>query len=111
MSWPTITADKQVNLNAVLTLTDGVAIPCAGCRTFSLQVVLAGTVTTAIVLLQGSIDGVSWFTLATWDKATPQTSGDLVYAVDKPVQYVRASLTTFTTQAAGRTVTAIISAI
>jgi hypothetical protein len=63
---------------------------------FGLQVVLGGTVvaTGVVVKLEGSLDGINFFTLATWDKSTPQSSGDIVFAYLKPVHHVRLNLST-----------------
>lgn len=112
MPWPV--ASKTVgflSIDAALTTGAGSAVSVAGSTKFGLQVVTAGTITTMIVVLQGTIDGTNWFTIGTWDKAAPLTSGDIVFVTDKPVSQVRANCTTFTTQAAGRTVSAYISAV
>lgn len=63
------------------------------CRSFALQVVSTG-VTTWTVLLQGSVDGSTWFTLTT--HAHGDGSGTILWATDKPVPYVRANVTTIT---------------
>jgi len=65
-----------------------------GYRSHALQVILGGAVpaTTAVVALEGTLDGQNWFGLAQWTKAS-QASGDIVFAVDKPVAQVRANLT------------------
>ena len=64
-----------------------------GYRSHALQVILGGTLapTTAVVNLEGTLDGQNWFSLAQWTKAS-QASGDIVFAVDKPVAQVRANL-------------------
>jgi len=48
-----------------------------------------------VVTLQGSVDGVDWFTLATWTLGT-QANGDIVWATGKPVCLVRANIVTLT---------------
>ena len=63
------------------------------CRSFALQVVSTG-VTAWTVLLQGSVDGATWATLAT--HAHTDGSGAILWATDKPVPYVRANVTTIT---------------
>lgn len=63
---------------------------------WGLQVILGGTVaaTGAVVKLEGTLDGSHYFVIATWDLAAPLSSGDIVFAVDKPVTKVRANCTT-----------------
>ncbi len=94
MSWPTITADKTRNLNAVLVTGAGVAVACAGCRTFGLQVVFTGGSPTVSLTIQGSNDGTNFFTLATFSTAGGDASGDIKFSVDKPVNWIRANLGT-----------------
>lgn len=94
--WPGRAGVATDILGAAAATGAGSTYPCPGCRNFGIQVVLNGGPSTAIVLLEGSIDGANFFTIATWDKAAPLTSGVAVYAVDKPVNYVRANLTTLT---------------
>jgi len=61
----------------------------------SIQVVLTGAPDTAVVTLEGTLDRVNWFVLATWTKAS-QTSGDIVSTADKPCVATRANCTTLT---------------
>lgn len=65
----------------------------AGFRTYGLQVVLTGSPTGAVVTLALSNDGVTFFTVTTWTVAS-QTSGDILFAVDKPAMVAKVSLTT-----------------
>lgn len=65
-------------------------------RTWGLQVVEGGTVTTGTVTLQGSLDGTNWFALGAAYDAAVDTSGDIKWAVDKPVTRVRAVLANIT---------------
>lgn len=109
MPWPV--SSKLLgftSLSAVLTTGAGTAISVAGSCRYGLQVVTAGTITTMIVTLEGTIDGSTWFVIGTWDKAAPLASGDMIFVNDKPVAQIRANCTAFTTQAAGRTTSAFI---
>lgn len=73
-------------------------ISAQGCSEYGIQVILGGSLSALVVHLYGSNDGVSFGTtaIATWDKSTPQASGDFVFAVDSPVQYVKAVVDTLT---------------
>lgn len=53
---------------------------------------MTGAPTTVSVTLQGSLDGVNWFVLAT----SSSTTGDYQSVADKPVFFVRANLATLT---------------
>ncbi len=103
------------SLSAVLAIGAGASFPTSGCCKFGIQVVLAGSPATAIVALELTLDTDAddtknhWFTVATWDVAT-QTSGDILFVVDKPAAKMRANCTTLTT-GAGKTVTAKLSAV
>jgi hypothetical protein len=81
----------------------------AGSLKLGLQVILAGSPTGCVVNLEGTEDGQTWSTLATWDVAAPHNSGDIVFAIDKPVAQARANLTTLSGGSAP-TVTAFIGA-
>jgi hypothetical protein len=61
------------------------------CSRFAMQVVLDG-VTAWTVLLQGSLDGSAWFTLVSHSN-TSEADGQIVWASDKPVAFLRASVT------------------
>lgn len=62
-------------------------LPCA-MRTFTMQTLCTGSATISNKL-QGSVDGENWFDIATSTSAT----GDAVHGVDKPANYLRASVT------------------
>lgn len=64
----------------------------------TLQVVLGGAVaaTAAVVTLKGTLDGVTFNTIATWSLAGGQVSGDLISVDHVNVIGVEASLDTFT---------------
>ena len=66
-----------------------------GFRTFGLQVVLSGS-PTAVVKILGSNDGVTLTAteLGKWDSGS-QSAGDIIWVVDKPVQFIELKLTTF----------------
>jgi hypothetical protein len=93
MAWPTIQAEQVPNLVAVAAVGAGPAMECGGCRTFGMQVNFTGAPSPIIVVLQGSNDGASWFTLETW---TTLATGAMVFAVDMPCLFVRSNLTTLT---------------
>lgn len=61
----------------------------------TLEVVLTGAPATCVVTLHGAVTDSGDMTLATWTLGTV-TSGQLVYAVDKPVTRIWASLDTLT---------------
>jgi hypothetical protein len=109
MNWPWWSAAVGFqSLNAATAAATGKAVVVGGSTNFGLQVIATGSPVACIVLLQGSNDGgVTWFTLLTWSIATPQNSGDILFAVSKPVGQVRANCTSLSSSA---TVTAYISA-
>ena len=57
------------------------------------QVAYTGTATAIDVKLQGSIDNSTWFDLDTYDTASTPT---MRHVVNKPINYIRANLATFT---------------
>jgi hypothetical protein len=57
------------------------------------QVIYTGTATVVDVKLQGSMDDSNWFDLDTYDTASSPT---MRHVVNKPVNYIRANLVTFT---------------
>jgi hypothetical protein len=63
-----------------------------------MQVTFTGSPSALVVKLYGSNDGVTIGTaaIATWDKSTPQVTGDYQFAVDVPVQFVQAVIDTLT---------------
>ena len=103
------------SLSAVLVTGVGASFPTSGCCKFGIQVVLAGSPATAVATLEGTLDTDNddtknhWVTLVTWDVGS-QTSGDILFVVDKPVAKIRANCTTLTT-GTGKTVTAKLSAV
>lgn len=74
-------------------------------RVFTLQTVVTGAPTGVSCVLEGSLDGVTPFVLAT----STSTTGDVQFAIDKPAQYVRVNLGTLTAGTAP-TVTAFVGA-
>lgn len=71
-------------------------------RSYALQVKGHSAAATAWnVVLEGSLDGTNFFVLATHANTTPQTDGDLVFAVDKPCSYARARCVSVTLGGAG----------
>ncbi|MFI5113496.1 MAG: hypothetical protein ACHP7J_00025 [Terriglobales bacterium] len=112
-----LAASGMVSLNAAMATGVGTSYKVTGCCKFGLQVVLgSGAPATAVVLLEGTNDTNAddtknhWVTLATWDVTTPQTSGDILFAVDKPCAKIRANCTTLSL-GANKTVTATLSAV
>lgn len=61
-------------------------------RTFAFQSVITGTPTSFTLTYQGSLDGTNWYTLGT----TTSTAGEGTFVVDKPAQFVRATLSALT---------------
>ena len=57
------------------------------------DIAFTGTASTVSVKLQGSIDNSSWFDL---DTSTSTTASTMRHVVNKPVNYIRANLVTFT---------------
>lgn len=104
-----------VSINAAVATGAGLSFAVSGCAKFSIQVVLTGSPGTAIVKLEGTLDtsltdaNNHWFTLATWDVTTPQTSGDILFVTDKPISRIRANCTTLTT-GTGKSATAVLAA-
>lgn len=71
-------------------------------RNYSLQVKGHSAAATAWnVVLEGSLDGVNFFVLATHANTTPQADGDLVFAVDKVACFARARCASVTLGSAG----------
>lgn len=62
------------------------------CRTFTFQSVTTGTPTSFTLTYQGSLDNVNWFTLG----SSTAAAGDAQFVIDKPAQYVRATLSALT---------------
>jgi hypothetical protein len=57
-----------------------------------LQVACTGSPTTVLINLEGSLEGTHWFTLA----HSSNISGEIVFASNVPVIWLRANLTTLT---------------
>lgn len=62
----------------------------------SIQVVLTGAPTAVKVALQGSIDGVTFNDIATWDTANGQVTGDILSVNGVNVVAVQANFATLT---------------
>lgn len=77
------------------------------CRTFSIEVAIpSGAITSWAVNVEGSLDGVNWTSLATHNA----TIGSTQFAVDKPVNFMRANVTALTLNTAP-SITVIIAAL
>jgi len=84
-----------------ITLLDGVTSTGAGTSYWvgflpvnhTWQVIYTGTASAIDVKLQGSIDDSNWFDLDTYDTASSPT---MRHVVNKPVNYIRGNLVTFT---------------
>jgi hypothetical protein len=61
-------------------------------RTFAFQTVITGTPTSFTLTYEGSLNGTNWYTLGT----TTSTAGEGTFVVDKPAQFVRATLSALT---------------
>lgn len=62
-------------------------------KTFTLQTVVTGAPSVVSFKLQGSLDNVNWYDLAT----SATLTSDAQFSVDKPAQYLRLNLLTLTT--------------
>lgn len=84
-----------------ITLLDGVTSAGAGTSYWlgflpvnhTWQVIYTGTASAIDVKLQGSVDNSNWFDLDTYDTASSPT---MRHVVNKPINYIRANLVTFT---------------
>lgn len=67
-------------------------------ETHTVQANITGAPTAVTVALEGSLDGVLWFTLAshTFSAAELTATGAMFHVVQKPVTKVRANVTTLT---------------
>lgn len=103
---------KFTSLAAVTAVGAGSALANVGTNSlFTMQVILTGSPTAAIVVLEGSLDnGTTYSTILTWDIAAGRASGDLVTIAGYGVDNVRARLTTLTGGTVP-TVTAIVMAM
>lgn len=61
-------------------------------RTFTFQTVVTGSPASFTLTLQGSLNGTTWYTLGT----TTAVAGEAQFVVDKPAQFVRATLSALT---------------
>lgn len=81
--------DVVTALAAVAVTGTSAAIDLGTARSnHTMQTVVTGGPTVSAIL-QGSLDGANWATLATSTSAT----GDMQHAVDKPVRYLRVAVT------------------
>lgn len=81
------------SLVAATAVGAGGSYDLSGCYSkFTLQTVVSGAPTTVSVVLEGSLDGTNWTTLAT----SSSTTGDQQSVADKPQAYVRARVATLT---------------
>lgn len=60
--------------------------------TFTFQTVVTGAPASFTQTFQGSLDGTNWFTLG----SSTAVAGEAQFVVDKPAQYVRATLSALT---------------
>lgn len=74
-------------------------------RTFTFQSIVTGTPTSFTNTYQGSLDNVNWYTLV----ASTAVAGEAQFVVDKPAQYVRATLSALV-GGTSPTITAIVGA-
>lgn len=86
-----------ISLNAVTATGAGLVMALARPRyNLSMQVSFTSNPSSVKVVLEGSIDGVNWFILATFDTGATSLSGDIVTASTVVVLLVRARLVTLT---------------
>jgi hypothetical protein len=60
-------------------------------KTFTFMKTVVGVFTTLVVTLEGSLDGINWYTLGSDNTLV----NGATFVVDKPSLYVRATLSTF----------------
>lgn len=68
------------------------------------QVATNGAVATGVIVLEGSLDGITWYTIAT---SAALTTADVVLTATIPARYLRTNITTLVT---GGTVTSKVGA-
>lgn len=61
-------------------------------RSFVFQTVVTGAPASFTMTFQGSLDGTNWYTLG----SSTATAGEAQFVVDKPAQFVRATLSALT---------------
>lgn len=101
---------RFTSLNAAAATGAGIANEMFGPRNIhTMQVIVTGAPSAAVVNLEGSADGgTTWGKLATFDLTAGNISGDFVTASDASVNRIRANLSTLT-GGTSPTVTAIIN--
>ncbi len=96
-----MTISIETALNAVTATGAGSAIAATRTIDHSLQVTFTGTVTALTIDLEGSLDGVDWFSLTNgtgyaFTAAEITAKAALVNVSDSLVNNVRANITTYT---------------
>ena len=99
-----------VLLNGAVATGAGTAIGLTGvCQKVTAQFSFTGgTLTTLVAKVQGSIDGVNWFDLAS---SSAVATGDTIFGVDKPFSSVRGNITTYTVATGTPAVTVSFAAV
>lgn len=82
----------------------GTGVSVSGYSTIAMQVI-EDTVTAGVATLELSLDGSNWHTTSVSYDASTDSSGDMVWSVDTPANWARASLASFS----GTSITALIS--
>lgn len=88
-----LSSDLGVLLEGATAVGAGTTFNLSAVRSkFTMVSAVTGAPTGVSLTLEGSIDGSTWYVLAT----STSTTGDTQFAVDKPARYVRANLGTLT---------------
>lgn len=64
------------------------------CEKFTVETAVTGSPTDADVNLEGSLDGVTWFSLS--GVITAHSAATMTHVINRPVWYIRATLTNLT---------------
>ena len=87
------------SVSAATTSGAGTALAGRMGADISFQVIETATVSAGVVNLEGSLDGATWATLATWTHGTDASGA--IKSVTTPVAYVRANVASITVSDAG----------
>jgi len=99
-----------VALNAVTGVSTGDVFQTSGqpAKLFTMvKTFTGGTFTTYSAALEGSLDNIAWFTLGT---DSTITSGNATFVVDKPANFFRVKINTYTAASGTPAVTAKVVA-
>lgn len=84
--------NPETSLDAVTADGDGQPVRAHGLQSFGIQTTTTGSPSGGTVALEGTIDGTNWFNMSADFTIGTDTSGDIKWAVDQPVAFARANL-------------------